>query len=108
MSDRLTNVMVDSSFVTGSIIIVFSVFALYSVRKGSRFELLTLMLFGLLLTNLALIVYMSVYPRRRSMEADPEVVRADLLQVVAISMTADLIKYLTWNTTMWVFCFKYW
>ena len=23
-------------------------------------------------------------------------------------MTADMIKYLTWNATMWVFAFKYW
>lgn len=107
-NDKLTNIMVDSSFVTAGIIIVFSVYALYSVRKGSKFELITLMLFGLLSTNLALIVYMWVYPTRNQMEADPDVLHSDLLRIVSISMTADLIKYLTWNATMWVFAFKYW
>lgn len=67
-ADKLTNIMVDSSIVTASIIIVFSLYALYNVRKGSKFELIILLLFGLLATNLALIVYMWVYPTRSQLE----------------------------------------
>lgn len=67
-ADKLTSIMVDSSIVTASIIIVSSLYALYNVRKGSKFELIILLLFGLLATNLALIVYMWVYPTRSQLE----------------------------------------
>lgn len=69
-ADKLTSIMVDSCIVTASIIIVFSLYALYNVRKGSKFELIILLLFGLLATNIALIVYMWVYPTRSQLEYD--------------------------------------
>lgn len=31
-----------------------------------------------------------------------------LLEIVALSITFDLVRYLAWQLTIWVFAFKYW
>jgi hypothetical protein len=67
-----------------------------------------MMLFGLILTNLAFICYMATYNKRHDLEESKTASRDQLLTVVSFSMTADLFRYLAWNTTIWVFAYKYW
>lgn len=109
----LIDVMVYSCIFTSSVIVVACVYALYSVQKGTRFELITMCLFGLLMSNLATIAYSSVYPKRHRLENEHRQNQTDpstsaLLPIVTASMSADLIKYLAWNSTMWLFAYKYW
>ena len=67
-----------------------------------------MMLFGLIITNLAFICYMATYNKRHDLEANKSAYPDQLLTVVSFSMTADLLRYLAWNITIWVFAFKYW
>ena len=78
------------------------------VRSGSRFEFLTQMLFGIMLTNLAYIFYMSTYIKRSALEANPDTARDDLVTIVSVSIAFDMIRYFAWQLTMWFFAFKYW
>lgn len=97
-----------SSYITSSIIVVAAVFVMYQVRSGLRFEFITMMLIGLIVTNTFFIFYMLIYNKRHDLEESTTASRGQLLSIVSLSMAADMIRYFAWNLTMWVFAFKYW
>lgn len=106
--ETLQSVLNWSSYVTSSTLVILSIYAMYKVRNGSRFEFLTLMLFGLIVTNICYILYVVIYGKRRRLELDKGTPHSELLNIVALSMTFDLLRYFAWQLTMWVFAFKYW
>ena len=96
-----------STYVSSGILVVGFSLISFNLRKGSRFESLTFMTVGLILSNLAFIFYMATFETRRKLQLE-DVSRQDLLRIVTLSMAGDLIRYVTWQTTIWVFAFTYW
>ena len=107
-SDNLQAGMEWSTYITSAIIVVVSVYVMAKVRSGSRFEYITMFLFGMILTNTFFILYMVSYNKRYELENSATATHGQLLGVVSLSLSADLIRYLAWQLTMWVFAFKYW
>jgi hypothetical protein len=104
----LQNFLAYSTYVTSSILVMLTIFTLYKVRSGSKFEFLYIVVLGLMVSNLAYICYMMCYTRRSALESDPTKTKDELFNIVTISIMFDTIRYLSWQVTIWIFAFKYW
>jgi hypothetical protein len=104
----LQHFLVYSTYCLSGTLVVIALYTMVQVRNGSRFEFLTLMLFGIMLTNLAFIFYMATYIPRSRVISNANAERSDLATIVAISISFDMIRYFAWQLTMWIFAFKYW
>ena len=63
---------------------------------------------GILITNIAYILYIIVYIKRVDIFKQTNVTHGQLINVVVYSVAFDVIRYLTWQSTIWIFAFKYW
>lgn len=81
-----------SAYISSGILIMLLLWSLKTVRKGTNFQFLTVMISLLLTSNMAFILYTATYEKRQAVLRDSESYSRKI-SFVALSMTLDCLRY---------------